>query len=520
MSEVAGKPPIVSTIPLSGGITAQSGISVLGQRNARLQYLRGFAAFAVLIYHAAQYHQQLRGETFLADIFSGVWGAYGVAVFFVLSGYLMSQLSLRDEPHRFLINRVLRIYPLMLIMVVLALAGYFLTGFARRPDILALTLIPAGPRDYYLGVEWTLLFEMTYYVVIAAMALAGLRRWLEGLFVVWLVYIVAVTIAGVAPTPTVTPTLSQLVGQSANLAFIFGFLLPRFLDRLPSPAALCALALPIAAVGFWVTDAGTMRWPTSLSSVLLVAAALKAAPPTGTGFGHRFGLRLGDASYALYLCHVPIIVLSGNVLSSAIPGTAVFIGWVVVSLVVALLLAPLDLGIHARAKRWADGLSKATIAKGSFAFLALFVGIAVYSDVDARIDQAAANRARAALVATPAAQVPHVLTGLDSTQILGDGRAVLRGYGIDMQKPDEDSHVAIEQDGRIIGFDRMRRMRPKIAVDASRPDLKGYRFGFSVVTAAPLACDKGPLSAKLILSDGRVSEIESEVLQAVCAPPR
>ena len=196
----------------------------------------------------------------------------------------------------------------MLVMVVLALAGYFLTGFARRPDLLALTLIPAGPRDYFLGVEWTLLFEMTYYVVIAAMALAGLRRWLEALFVCWLAFIVGITITGMAPTATVTPTLSQLVGQSANIAFILGFLLPRFLDRLPSPLTLCALALPIALAGFWITDAAAMRWPTGLSSMLLVAAALKAAPPPGTGFGHRFGLRLGDASYALYLCHVPIIV--------------------------------------------------------------------------------------------------------------------------------------------------------------------------------------------------------------------
>ena len=519
MSEVAGKPTVVS-IPLGTGVAAERATSVLGQRNARLQYLRGFAAFAVLIYHAAQYHQQLRGETFLADIFSGVWGAYGVAVFFVLSGYLMAQLSLRDEPHRFLINRVLRIYPLMLVMVVLALAGYFLTGFARRPDLLALTLIPAGPRDYFLGVEWTLLFEMTYYVVIAAMALAGLRRWLEALFVCWLAFIVGITITGMAPTATVTPTLSQLVGQSANIAFILGFLLPRFLDRLPSPLTLCALALPIALAGFWITDAAAMRWPTGLSSMLLVAAALKAAPPPGTGFGHRFGLRLGDASYALYLCHVPIIVLSGNVLSSAIPGTALFVGWIIAALALSLLLAPLDLNLHARLKRWADGLSKAAIARGSVAFLALFIGVSVYADVDARIDQAAENRARAALVANPAKQVPHVLAGLDTTQILGDGRAVLRGYGIDMQKPDEDSHVAIEQGGRIIGFDRMRRMRPKIAIDASRPDLKSYRFGFSVVTGNPLACDKGPLSAKLILSDGRVAEIESEALLAICAPPR
>lgn len=519
MSEVAGKPTVVS-IPLGTGVAAERATSVLGQRNARLQYLRGFAAFAVLIYHAGGYIQQIYSDSFFASIFTGVWGSYGVAIFFTLSGYLMSQLSQRDEPHRFLLNRVLRIYPLMLGVIALAWVSYLLTGFARRPDLLALTLIPAGPRDFYLGVEWTLLFEMTYYVVIAAMALAGLRRWLDAVFAIWLLYLVASHLGGFQPSYTGTPTITQLFGQSANLAFILGFLLPRYLDRMPSAPVLLAIMAPIAVAGFWITDGSDLRWPSGLASMLLIAAALKAAPPSETSFYHRAGLRLGDASYALYLCHVPIIVASGNLLPSSISTTGIFIAWVIVPLGVALMLAPLDLKVHGRLKRWADGLSKAAIARGSVAFLALFIGVSVYADVDARIDQAAENRARAALVANPAKQVPHVLAGLDTTQILGDGRAVLRGYGIDMQKPDEDSHVAIEQDGRIIGFDRMRRMRPKIAIDASRPDLKSYRFGFSVVTGNPLACDKGPLSAKLILSDGRVAEIESEALLAICAPPR
>jgi exopolysaccharide production protein ExoZ len=487
-------------------------------RNARLQYLRGFAAIAVLVYHAAHYVEKIQGGKQLATIFGDFWGAYGVAIFFVLSGYLMAQLSLRDDPRRFLLNRILRIYPMMLVVVAIAIAGYFVTGFGRRPDLLALTLIPAGPRDYYLGVEWTLLFEMTYYVIIAAMTLIGLRAWLEWVFGVWLVAIVVMAVTGTAPFMTSTPTISQLFGQSANCAFLLGFLLPRVIEKrwMPSPTVLCLLAVPVAMIGFYTVDGAVVRWPSGLSALFLVAAALKAAPVTNLGLAHRVGLRLGDASYSIYLCHMPLIVITGNLVSKTSPGLALWLGWTGGAIAIALALGPLDLRLHARLKRWADTLSARTVARVALGGIATFVCVSLVMDVDERITRREAETARAAYIHNSAQAWPSVIAGLDSSMPLDDGRLVLRGYGIDASAPDEDSHVVVEQGGKMIGFDRMRRMRPKIAQEAARPDLKSYRFGFSLVTHERFSCANGPLSAKLILSDGRVAPIPSETLNGLC----
>jgi peptidoglycan/LPS O-acetylase OafA/YrhL len=518
MSDIAGRPTEAAPLtlgyaPAAAPVTDAS----LAGRNARLQHLRGFAALLVLLYHCSEYLDQLRGDAGFVQVFSSFLGAYGVAVFFVLSGYLMARLSQRDEPHRFLVDRLARIYPLMLILVAVAALVYWATGFARRPDLVALTLVPAGPRNYFLGVEWTLLLEMTYYVLIAVAMMAGLRSRLTLFFGAWLALLFAASVLGLTPKPTATPTLSGLFGQTANGAFLMGFLLPGLLAArwLPGAGILCLAALPVAALVL-VLPAGADRWVAGLSALLLVAAALKAGPPREESLWNRSWLRLGDASYALYLCHVPVIIISGNILPQGVPAPLLWLGWCLGSLMLALALGRLDIDLHRRLKRWIDGKPKGRVAAAALAFVAVFATIAVVADVKARSADRAEQAARNALVAAKAEPWPSVLAGIDSSLALKDGRLVLRGYGIDLGAPDDDSHVAIEQAGKTIGFDKMTRMRPKIAEQVARPDIAAIRFGFGVVTDGPLACKNGPLSAKIVLSNGKVAPIVSEVLDAIC----
>jgi hypothetical protein len=126
-------------------------------------------------------------------------------------------------------------------------------------------------------------------------------------------------------------------------------------------------------------------------------------------------------------------------------------------------------------------------------------------------------RARAALEQTKAKSWPTILTGVDSSAILNGGRLVLRGYAIDLDDPDDGAHVAVEQGGALIGFDRMTRMRPKIAEAVSRPDISKVRFGFGVVTDLPLNCAHGPLTVKVVLSKGKVALVHSDLARSVCS---
>lgn len=518
MTDIAGSPgasSIGSPAFAPSGTTPATGSSV---RNIRLQHLRGLAAVAVVLFHSADYLKQLRNDGSYFAVFSPFMGMYGVAVFFVLSGYLMSQLSLRGEPHRFLIDRVLRIYPLMLIVVAVSALAYFVTGYTRRPDLLALTLVPAGPRNYFLGIEWTLLVEVTFYVIITLAMLTGTRRHLEAVFAAWLAALIAMALLDLGPAQSGTPTILQFFAQPANAAFLFGFLMPRILEArwLPGPRALLFPALLIMPLYLVLPESGD-RWVAGVSALLVVAAALKAPPVSGNSVFSRMWLRLGDASYALYLCHVPLIIISGNLLPETVSGGALWLGWSLGAIALGLAVGRLDVDLHTRLKAWSSRLRPRQLTVFSSGFIAAFLGLAVYAEIDARADAAAKATAWTAITSSEPQSWPSVLTTIDSSAVLKGGRVVLRGYAIDLSEPDGGAHVAILQDGRIIAFDRMTRMRPKIAEAASRPDITSIRFGFGVVTDAPLDCRAGPISVRVVLSNGKVAPVESDVLTAVCA---
>lgn len=141
-------------------------------RNLAVQGLRGVAAVAVALFHARSWFPVGAG----AWPFDERFGVLGVAVFFAISGMLMAGIMPRTEPWRFLSHRVVRIYPLYLVLVaswavVAPALGAQRVGF----HLLSLTLAPVGSRPYYLGPEWTLVYECSYYVVLFALARAELN---------------------------------------------------------------------------------------------------------------------------------------------------------------------------------------------------------------------------------------------------------------------------------------------------------------------------------------------------------
>lgn len=484
-------------------------------RNVRLQYLRAVAAIAVLLYHATFYLGSLRGSDSFASIFNGYWGTYGVAVFFALSGFLMAELLRRDDPGFFLVSRLARIYPPLLLTTGLFVLVFFITGYRRGIDAVGLTLVPVGPRDYFLGVEWTLLYEMTYYTALASIAFLGLRRFAALFAVLWLVAVLGAWLASPGRPDILTPMLSEVPLQPVNLAFLFGYLVSPAARRGWLPPGLAAAAACVALAGPFVTQ-NAIRIVAAIAAVLLVAAAVRAPKAEPEGVAGRIGMRLGDASYMLYLCHVPVILLTSSLLPKAVPDSLVWMGWVVGAIAVALVLARADLGMH----RWCKLQIKRAPAERlriiSLGFIAVFFGLAAYAEYDIRIKRGQEARAEAILASTVPAAQASVRGEIDSAAKLSDGTHVVRGYGIDLDKPRLVSHVAILQGGKVLAVDRMRRMRVATARELARPDLAAIRFGFAVILPASLDCGAGPLEARFVLDDGRVVPIAPGSMAGLC----
>lgn len=284
-----------------------------------IQYLRAFAALSVAAYHAMQW----RDEGF--DV-----GRAGVDVFFVISGVIMWRITSGREvaPRAFLWRRVTRVAPLYWIatLLVAAIAAVW-PGFLPqvlpgwRHLILSLAFIPHfDPRGRpfpTLPPGWSLIYEAVFYLVFAA-ALAGPRAWRGRVVVGALFALVAMGV--VLKDPVYELGANPLLWQFAAGLGLGVALEHRALPSRPWGWAMIGAALvawaAIQSSGVFVELWRPFFWGVPATLLVAGALALEAHGPVGDWPTLR---RLGDASYAIYLFHLPAIALVAHTLGYGQP---------------------------------------------------------------------------------------------------------------------------------------------------------------------------------------------------------
>jgi exopolysaccharide production protein ExoZ len=326
--------------------------AVIADRNVSIQCLRGLAALFVALYHASTYSERLLGDARWSAIFDGRFGLMGVAVFFAISGLLMADLIQRTDPWRFLGHRIVRIYPAFLLAVgITAPLTAFVGGYKPSFHGFSVLLVPAGWRPYYLGIEWTLVFECTYYVALFLIALAGLHRYLTWIALAWLGVIFA--------APLITGWNDSLLFYfhslwlaPANAAFAGGLLVPWIARnlRIPVGAGILACgALMVALPGNLIVA----RWVAGGAAALLVldAVRIKLPPHRVTGLP-----TLGDWSYALYLIHVPTVLVVYQFWPASADTGAAWLTAVATTLILAAGFGMLDVRLYRYLRHAVDDL--------------------------------------------------------------------------------------------------------------------------------------------------------------------
>jgi len=327
-----GNEPVTTTVAASTG----------ARRFAGLDGLRALAVVAVVFYH---------GLPGLPNA-----GFFGVDVFFVLSGFLITSLIVdqisqnRFSFGRFWDRRLRRIVPavvvLLLVIPVIALwlNSDILYGF-RRQVLGSITfsfnwLDVASSSSYFSEFQpellrnlWSLAVEMQFYLV-WPLLLVPLLRWLpkaRAAIVIFLLAGVSVTLMALLYQPDGDPTrvyfgtdthsFGLLIG--AGLAcMIAGFSRWRMRDGEPvsqkanhvlTVSGVVALA-SITGLIIWWDDANAFVYPWGL----LIASALAgvtvlAASANGSQLGRWFDVRplkwIGERSYGVYLWHWPLGVI-------------------------------------------------------------------------------------------------------------------------------------------------------------------------------------------------------------------
>lgn len=311
---------------------------------SNIQVLRAYAAISVLIYHTA--FPVLPGNH--TDF-------QGVAIFFVISGFIMTHITLRDgresTPASFFLHRVIRIVPLYCLCTIYVVAfdvyaevkrhcivagsagsGHaFLSNFIGLPSFVwqglfsdafvhrlievtkSLLFIPYinqhGNTHPVLAVGWTLNMEMHFYLCFALMLSFGKTRAPALTFALLAVFILFYQSSdGASPLLVLHASRYPLYFCGGILAYYLWRTFERIGAAKLRLGAVPASWLGIAFYLFFNIFPGHFGILIQAGPAILVLSAL-VLHSCMWRITSRLILLLGAASYALYLTHTLVLEL-------------------------------------------------------------------------------------------------------------------------------------------------------------------------------------------------------------------
>lgn len=335
-----------------------AGQSAVRQRLDGLDVLRGAAVGAVLLGHS------------WPGVFQGA-GIVGVIAFFVLSGYLITGVLLRDiERHRkvrygrFYAHRAFRLLPALIaflgVYAIVELTADVLGD--RSKGIIGYTLL-AGfgylkdlplPFDVSMAIGplWTLAVEEQFYLVWPALLVAALRRNRQGRLVGWsaavVIFLMTATVLGMLVLAPHLHSLVYALPTTWGLGLIIGSAVRLYRVRVfrwfSGPrlrlAALPAAVLVLAALAFFPKANESPVFFFVGGPLAMAAAAvlviLGASRPLQMPAWTRPLQWLGTVSYAAYLWNYVIILWLNDGSTADLP-PLVAVSAILLTLVVAVI---------------------------------------------------------------------------------------------------------------------------------------------------------------------------------------
>ena len=300
-----------------------------------VDHLRAYAALTIVFYHGlhvfgyfSRFHKDFGIDHWLQPanplLAALAEGHTAVALFMVLSGFILTwgALDVDVEWRGFIRNRLLRTYPLFLLLVLAGISAFpqrfawlpFLqtvSGFGNLPG--ALVVPPFSSMLWTIAVEWQ--FYVLFPLLLRVLKPAWTRQ-LLGLLAVLLLLRGFAVLLGSNPRDlaylTIVGRLDQfLIGMWAAWFFRTHPLSPRqggVLAGLALLAVVAALAGFNALGGWPTTPAWKILWPT-VEAVLWAAflVGYVDAVNAAQGLWSRALARIGEISYSIYLVHYIVI---------------------------------------------------------------------------------------------------------------------------------------------------------------------------------------------------------------------
>ena len=302
-------------------------------------FLRVVLATSVVAWHC---DPLLAGGVGVLDTTWMMWflGYAILTMFFALSGLLIAGSALRHSPANFLINRGLRIFPALVVEVVLsafilgplvtslapgryfssATTWHYLTNVVGLVNFQLPGVFTTHPLDLVNLALWTIPYELACYVFMAVVMVTGFRRHPNIVFFCGIAVVVIGLVAVALAIPEDAPgfghkVLSRLFTSNRSRVFIgftTGVAMYVWRHRIPYSAWLLAGAV-LACVAIAACGPGE-RLTYPLVNLLAPPALVYVTAYMGVSdFPTLPVFHRGDYSYGIYLYGFPIQQLVLNV---------------------------------------------------------------------------------------------------------------------------------------------------------------------------------------------------------------
>lgn len=295
--------------------------------------IRFWAALFIFLFHygagfAARF-PSLRPVSFVLS-----HGYLGVSLFFILSGFILTynydrRLGKTKWISDFFVARMARLYPVYLLALLITLpvlASPLTSGQALA--VLALIqawTFPTSTAGYlWITQAWALSIEFFFYLIfpilLRPVCRLSARGILAGIALCWLL-IVGIGLPTIGPDshPAMTFLAYVPLPLLRSVEFLLGMLAGRFFVQNPTLLRRYAGFWPTVAVCLGIVGiAATFEEPRLLSGAVVLMSLLILLLGAGNNLITRmlsrpFMLKLGGASYAIYILQGPVRLWMANV---------------------------------------------------------------------------------------------------------------------------------------------------------------------------------------------------------------
>lgn len=292
-----------------------------------IQLLRGIASILVVLLHITINYNENTGQRFLFDIFR--FGGSGVDIFFVLSGFIITYSNLRylaqpSSVGKFLKRRFIRIFPIywiiitVFLMLQLALPAFYKSHFdTGLANVLQTYLLLPG-HVMINGVSWSLTNELFFYLLFSLALLIPNKKICFYLMTVYFLFLIAYAL--ISPATMNGNPYKEFVLFPMNIEFFLGVFIVLIINRISKnwiyPLLITGIALFVAGSLLSNSDFAVVSSSLHIAlnrvllfgfpSFLIILAVVKLEFSKTVNV-HSVFVHLGDASYSIYLIHLPIV---------------------------------------------------------------------------------------------------------------------------------------------------------------------------------------------------------------------